>query len=277
MNPETITALLNAGLIDQATADIMQRQQDEAAARAWAETLVNEATQAGLSAQQQRLLDLVASTDGRPTAAQLAAFWTGENGLLWQALGPALTQVATERAALAAVTAGGIDTFALVNQQVIQWVNTYYVNGTDPGSVGSLNATTRQQFTDAFTAWQQGEMPLSTGDGLDALINALTPTFGPNRAEMIGVTETTRVFVESQRIAEANNPFTVAFRWYTVADERVCPICGPMHGQVRRKQDGYSGGVDIPAHVRCRCHEVPETEATLNRPLPPEERFVYAP
>ena len=273
MNPETITALLNAGLIDQATADIMLRQQDDNAARAWAETLVNEASQAGLSAQQQRLLDLVASTSGRPTAAQLGAFWAGENGLLWQALQPALTQVATERAAFA--VAQNIDTFALVNQQTINWVNTYYVNGTDPGSVGSLNATTRQQFTDAFTAWQQGEMPLSTGDGLDALINALTPTFGPNRAEMIAITETTRVFVEAQRQAEANNPYTVAFRWLTSADERVCPICGPMHGQVRRKQDGYAGGVDIPAHVRCRCHEVPETEATLKLPLPPEERFVY--
>lgn len=275
MNPETITALLNAGLIDQATADIIRRQQDENAARAWAETLVNEASQAGLSAQQQRLLDLVATTDGRPTAAQLSAFWNGENSLLWQAFESAITQVATERATFAAVTSG--QAFALVNQQTINWVNTYYVNGTDPGSVGSLNATTRQQFTDAFTAWQQGEMPLSTGDGLDALINLLTPTFGPNRAEMIGVTETTRVFVEAQRIAEANNPFTVAFRWYTVADERVCPICGPMHGQVRRKNEGYAGGVDLPAHVRCRCHEVPETEATLNQPLPPEERFVYAP
>jgi len=275
MNPETITALLNAGLIDQATADIMQRQQDDNAARAWAETLVNEASQAGLSAQQQRLLDLVASTGGRPTAAQLGAFWAGENGLLWQALQPALTQVATERAAFAAVTAGGIDTFALVNQQVLQWVESYYVNGTDPGSVGSLNQTSRAQFAEAFTRWQQGDVPFSQAEGLDGLIELLTPIFGPNRADMIGITETARVFVEAQRLAEANNPYTVAFRWLTSADERVCPICGPMHGQVRRKADGYAGGVDIPAHTRCRCHEVPETEATLKLPLPPEERFVY--
>ena len=146
MNPEVITALLNAGLIDMATADIMRRQQDDNTARAWAETLVNEASQAGLSAQQQRLLDLVSSTEGRPTAAQLNAFWTGENGLLWQALGPALTQVANERSAFAFATSRTIDTFTLVNQQVIQWVNTYYANGTDPGSVGSLNATTRATF-----------------------------------------------------------------------------------------------------------------------------------
>jgi SPP1 gp7 family putative phage head morphogenesis protein len=275
MNPDVITALLNAGLIDMATADIMRRQQDENAARAWAETLVNEASQAGLSAQQQRLLDLVSTTEGRPTAAQLNAFWAGENGLLWQALESAITRVATERASFAAVTAGGIDTFALVNQQVIQWVENYYANGTDPGSVGSLNATSRQQFADAFTRWQRGDVPFSQAEGLDGLIELLTPVFGPNRAEMIGITETTRVFVEAQRLAEANNPYTVAFRWLTSADEAVCPICGPMHGQIRRKNEGYAGGVDLPAHVRCRCHEVPETEATLQQPLPPEERFVF--
>jgi len=273
MNPEVITALLNAGLIDMATADIMRRQQDDNTARAWAETLVNEASQAGLSAQQQRLLDLVSSTEGRPTAAQLNAFWTGENGLLWQALESAIIQVATERAAFA--VSANIDTFALVNQQVIQWVENYYANGTDPGSVGSLNATSRQQFADAFTRWQRGDVPFSQAEGLDGLIELLTPVFGPNRAEMIGITETTRVFVEAQRLAEANNPYTVAFRWLTSADEAVCPICGPMHGQIRRKNEGYAGGVDLPAHVRCRCHEVPETEATLQQPLPPEERFVF--
>jgi SPP1 gp7 family putative phage head morphogenesis protein len=194
---------------------------------------------------------------------------------LWQALESAITRVATERASFAAVTAGGIDTFALVNQQVIQWVENYYANGTDPGSVGSLNATSRQQFADAFTRWQRGDVPFSQAEGLDGLIELLTPVFGPNRAEMIGITETTRVFVEAQRLAEANNPYTVAFRWLTSADEAVCPICGPMHGQIRRKNEGYAGGVDLPAHVRCRCHEVPETEATLQQPLPPEERFVF--
>lgn len=275
MNPEVITALLNAGLIDTATADIMRRQQDEAAARAWAETLVTEASQAGLSAQQQRLLDLVAATDGRPTAAQLSAFWTGEGDLLWQAIGPALTQVMTERAAFAFTATRTFDTFAKINEQVIAWVESYYVNGTDPGSVGSLNQTSRAQFADAFVRWQRGEVPFSQAPGIDGLIELLTPTFGPVRAEMIGITETTRVFVEAQRLAEANNPYTVAFRWLTSADEMVCPICGPLHGQTRRKQDGYAGGVDIPAHVRCRCHEVPETEATLRLPLPPEERFVY--
>lgn len=266
MNPETITALLNAGLLDRATADIIRRQQDDNAARAWAETLVNEASQAGLSAQQQRLLDLVAATDGRPTAAQLSAFWTGENGLLWQAIGSNILEVVTERATFAAVTAGQIDTFALINQQVIQWVETYYVNGTNPGSVGSLNATSRQQFADAFTAWQQGEMPISTAPGLNGLIDALTPVFGPSRAELIASTEVTRVFTQATLLAEASNPYTVAYRFQTSADERVCPICSPLNQQTTPKNSSGFGDLGWPPlHPRCRCSISIETEQTIGR------------
>ena len=264
MNPETITALLNAGLIDQATADIMQRQQDDNAARAWAETLVNEASQAGLSAQQQRLLDLVASTGGRPTAAQLGAFWAGENGLLWQALQPALTQVATERAAFA--VAQNIDTFALVNQQVINWVENYYINADNVGSVGSINLTSRTQFGNAFIEWQRGELEVGQPTGLQQLIDALTPTFGPTRAELIASTEVTRVFTQATLLAEANNPYTVGYRFQTSADERVCPICSPLNQQVTPKNSsGFSDVGWPPLHPRCRCSISIETSQTIRR------------
>lgn len=278
MNPDVINALVAAGLLDPATADIIRRQQDIDAARAWAETIVTEAAQAGLSAQQQRLVDLVAATNGRPSATELATFWAGENDLLLAALRPALLNVASERATLAAAAGGQANAFALINQQVIAWAEDYYINPDAGvyGSVPNLNLTSRTQFANAFIEWQRGELEVGRPVGLPQLIDALTPIFGPVRAEAIGVTETTRLFVWSQRIAEESNPFTVAFRWLTSADERVCPICGPRHGEVRRKGRDYSGGVDIPAHVRCRCHETPETEATLALPLPPEERFVYS-
>lgn len=269
MNPDVITALLNAGLLDAETADIIRRQSDEVAARAWAETIVNEATQAGLSAQQQRLIDLVAASDGNPTQAQLAAFWAGEDALLLQAMQPALLQVATERGALAAVGGGQADAFALINQQVINWVEDYYISAEAGayGSIPNLNLTTRTQLGNAFIQWQQGELEIGSPTGLQQLIDALTATFGPVRAEAISVTEVTRCFIEAQRQAEANNPYTVGFRWLTSVDEAVCPICSPHNGEVRRKTAGYSGGADIPAHPRCRCQEAIETEATLRIPF----------
>lgn len=38
-------------------------------------------------------------------------------------------------------------------------------------------------------------------------------------------------------------------RWFTVEDERVCPECGPLDGEVWPEGDGPSP----PLHVNCRC------------------------
>lgn len=276
MNPETLNALIAAGLLDPDTAAILQRQADPDAARAWAEEQIQRAVQGGLSAQQEALLDLLARSDFDPTPADLDRFWRGEDEALLDALRPALTQVATERAALAATASGQMGTFNLINQTVSDWVDSYYIDpdGLVHGSVPNLNLTSRTRFASAFLDWHRGELG-GRAEGLPQLVNALTATFGPARAESIAVTETTRVFVQAQRLVEADNPYTVAFRWLTAADEMVCPVCGPQHGQVRRKSEGYGGGVDIPAHPRCRCHEVVETDATLRLPLGREERFVF--
>lgn len=47
-------------------------------------------------------------------------------------------------------------------------------------------------------------------------------------------------------------------KWITAADERVCPICLPMHNQVRGLNEPFEKGlggttVTTPAHVTCRC------------------------
>lgn len=276
MNPDLIAALIRSGLLDADTAAILQRQADPDAARAWAEEQLAAAVQSGLSAQQEAILDLLERTGFDPDEAELTALWQGQDEALLQAMRPTLAQVATERAALAAVVGGQLDAFELINETVLGWVDSYYIDpdGAVYGSVPNLNLTSRTRFAAAFRDWQRGDLG-GRADGLPQLVRSLEPVFGPVRAEAIAVTETTRVFVQAQRLAEADNPATVGFRWLTSADERVCPICGPQHGQVRRKAGSYGGGVDIPAHPRCRCHEAPETEATLRLPLAPEERFVF--
>jgi len=47
-------------------------------------------------------------------------------------------------------------------------------------------------------------------------------------------------------------------KWVTVMDERVCPICMPMEGQVRTLGTPFTGGdgssaIHPPIHIRCRC------------------------
>lgn len=277
MNPDLIAALIRAGLIDADIAAILQRQADPDAARAWAEEQLATAVGGGLSDQQQALLDLVERSGFDPSAEELTAFWRGQDAALLSAMRPVLRQVATERAALAAAVSGQMDAFELINQVVLDWVDSYYIDpdGAVYGSVPNLNLTSRTRFAAVFRDWQRGELG-GRADGLPQLINALTPTFGPDRAEAIAVTETTRVFVQAGRLAEANNPATAGFRWLTSADEQVCSVCGPHHGEVRRKNEGYGGGADIPAHPRCRCDETPETAATLRLPVAREERFVFS-
>ena len=278
MNPELLNALLAAGLLDPATAEIIRRQLDPEAARAWAEATLTQSTQAGLQGQQGRIIDLVASTDGQPSPAQLDRLWAGENDSLWQAMRPALLDVASERAALVAASslaAGKGSTFDLINQGVLDWVSTYYADadGLTYGSIPNLNLAGRTAFERAFVAWQQGELEIGSPTGLQQLIDALQGAFGPERATRIAVTETTRIFTETTRQAGRANPFTTAFRLLTSADERVCPQCGPLHGVVIAKSvDGFIhpelGGVGWPPfHTLCRCDIVEETEGSLRVPF----------
>jgi len=44
-----------------------------------------------------------------------------------------------------------------------------------------------------------------------------------------------------------------SFRWLTALDERTCPICEGLNGQVFLTKDGMSGVNMPPAHNMCRC------------------------
>jgi hypothetical protein len=88
------------------------------------------------------------------------------------------------------------------------------------------------------------------------LATMLEPAFGAARAQVIAVTETTRAW--SMGTAQYRNLLQQVYGlktreiWYTLLDERVCDICGPLHGQ----PDSVWGAEFIdgpPAHPNCRC------------------------
>jgi hypothetical protein len=44
------------------------------------------------------------------------------------------------------------------------------------------------------------------------------------------------------------------FRWYTKRDEKVCPVCGPLHNKTRTLDGNWpDNGEDPPRHPLCRC------------------------
>ncbi len=77
------------------------------------------------------------------------------------------------------------------------------------------------------------------------------------QAEVISRTEIVRAISAGQRDVLVKAGFT-KWKWVTAADERVCPICGPLHG--KKVNIGRSFGMfrqqpvmHPPVHPNCRC------------------------
>jgi SPP1 gp7 family putative phage head morphogenesis protein len=258
VNP-LLQALVQAGIITPDDASRINRQLDPVAARAWAEQQLAVAMQAGLSDQQARLIEAVRRNGGTLSAAQLDAFWAAEDDRLWEVLRPTWEQVAAEHAIGAAITMGAGDSmWTTINQQVVDWANTYYT-ATEPSFVGSvpdLDQTSREQVADAFARWNRGELADGRQGGLPALVTELerVETFGPARAERIAVTEVTRIFSEAEATAADATPELEVKRWDTAFDDIVCPECSPLNGRIVDKDAEFEPGVMLPPrHPRCRC------------------------
>lgn len=125
------------------------------------------------------------------------------------------------------------------------WITSYV-----PQLIKGLTETTAKVVTTAVSEYRQ-----TPGITQADLVNALTPAFGAERAEMIAVTEVTRA--QTQAITQyqtmlAKSGVTMQARWNTSHDETVCPICAPLGGTgpADWPADAANGP---PAHVRCRC------------------------
>jgi len=115
-----------------------------------------------------------------------------------------------------------------------------------------INDTTRQRIQVEVANFIQNQ------ENIGQLKNRLAPLFGEERAHMIAVTETTRAFAEGNEAAWKESGVTEGKRWNTNTDELVCPLCGPLHGEIVPLNSSFSDGTDRPPrHPRCRCWETP--------------------
>ena len=178
-----------------------------------------------------------------------AEFWRKERDLLYRILMPLILGAALDAAESSLddlLTIGvGVD-WGLVNQDALKWARGYSFE-----LVTGITDTSQKYVSEAIQGW------IETGAPLGDLIEQLTPMFGPVRAEMIGVTETTRSFASGNQIAWKDSGVVDGQKWMTAEDELVCPICGDLDGQVVglgetwQTEDGPVDGP--PAHVNCRC------------------------
>lgn len=99
---------------------------------------------------------------------------------------------------------------------------------------------------------------ITNSETMPQLTRRLKDVFGPVRAELVAVTETTRAFAEGNRAAWRESGIIEQREWRTANDELVCPICGPLANTVAGLDESFGGGIDgPPAHPRCRCWVVP--------------------
>jgi SPP1 gp7 family putative phage head morphogenesis protein len=121
-------------------------------------------------------------------------------------------------------------------------------------ALGLLNKTTRRALQNAIPAWLAN--PNRT---VDDLLKELEPQMNRARAVNIARTEGTNVFAAGTGVVGAAVGVT-QFEWYTMRDERVCPICRPMLGKRRELNGQYDRELPTqsppPAHPRCRCGEL---------------------
>ena len=187
----------------------------------------------------------------------MAVDWAVEDEALYDLLFPLVVDAGIDGAAggLALAPLAEIDIdFALVNAAVEKWARQYTFD-----LVSAINETSRTFLQESVSAWT------ASGEPLSALVDTLTPMFGPVRAEMIGVTEVTRAFAQGNIEAWRATGVIGQMQWNTANDDLVCPICAPLNGIVATLEgEPFGDEFDSPpAHVRCRCWLSPVVEAEM--------------
>lgn len=85
----------------------------------------------------------------------------------------------------------------------------------------------------------------------EAVRQAIAPKW---RGALIAATEITRAIGNVGRLIWRRVPGVKRVVWWTRSDEKVCVICGPLHGKTTDKSGRFPGGfISPPAHPNCRC------------------------
>lgn len=130
-----------------------------------------------------------------------------------------------------------------INRAASQWAQSYSFE-----LVRGINETTRRAIGDAVSAYAR--MPGMTEQDVARM---LEPVFGQARARSIAATEITRAYSHAAQVTQTElerQGIQTAQQWVTWRDDRVCPLCAPMHNTFDWRAT-YPYGP--PAHVSCRC------------------------
>lgn len=181
------------------------------------------------------------------------SFWEEESRRLAAVLIPHLTALALEGIQAGSIKVGISIEYAIYSLLAEQWAREY----TD-ALLKQVRTTNEAVVGEILALWIA-----SPGRTIGDLRAALEPWFGTKRADVIAITEATRALASGELMA-FQRAGVEEIRWGTNHDELVCPLCGPLHGKVRKIGEpfGYfkwrKGAAPEPVfvppyHPNCRC------------------------
>lgn len=153
----------------------------------------------------------------------------------------------------------GVTDWDMINEDVLRWVlGTTGGTGTGYADIitAALGQTSEPQIRRLVAEWVQNKLPLQHLS--DSLLQFV---FSEQRARTVAITETTRAYAEGNMAAWRASGLVQKRKWLTVNDERVCPICGALHGRIAGLNEPFGAMImSPPAHPNCRCILVPYVE-----------------
>ncbi len=176
-------------------------------------------------------------------------YWEAQDEALIRVIQPVVISAATKAARLAfddLVLQFGAElgvSWDVVNEAAKAWAKDYTFD-----LVKGINDTSQAFLQDEIAKW------IESGEPLDALLDALAPMWGEVRAEMIGVSEATRIFHFGNVAAWEESGVVDRYTFRSVRDDLVCPICEPDDGQEFPLDDTEHAP---SRHTRCRCYSTP--------------------
>ena len=181
-------------------------------------------------------------------------FWVQEQIALAEATGDVIMATL-----LAGINTGMVmlpaDLSSLVSFDALNEAALMYLRLWEMDNLTGINQTTAQQVIGLIDDF------ITSGESFQTFIPKFQRQLegiilSPARAKSIAVTEVTRVYAEGNMMSWASTGAITGKRWMTARDERVCPICGPLHERV----------VEIEAHFTIPPNAVsPELERILSR------------
>ena len=207
-----------------------------------------------LSDEEKRIL----SYTGLAGLAEDRAFWDREEELLSGAILLLLLRIARDAVDRYADVffeeyAFGMELSPL-QAEAANWARRYSAQ-----LVKGITKKTRESLRGNIAAWID-----SGSTDVSDLAELIEPTFGDTRALRIAQTEVTRAWSEGRNMLWRESGLVKRKRWVTMLDERVCPVCGALHGKITTLGSHYPGFPEIykppDPHPGCRCWEEPEVQ-----------------